>query len=194
MKKMTIGCVIAIVLIVVLVILLCVLFHYRIVMNPFGTTYKMTHDPKTKAEVEERIGVCFPDSVKWEQCYTDRDWSAFFLFCAKISISEKDINVMIPSEIDFEYFQFEIDDLPLMPYSIFSVLYDLKNYIHFDIEKFNNLEIFYYYNDQNKANRYLVFVIDRTNMLSDNRAVAYVYHSGWGWWPTDTDAHKICPK
>ena len=115
-------------MVVIFLILLCVLFHYRILMIPFGTTYKMIHDPMTKAYVQNYTGVKFPDSVKWEQCYFDAGWDGYTVFCAKLSISEKDIEALIPSDIDFEYFQ---DGLP--------VLSPKSSHIHSCLRKFDKM-------------------------------------------------------
>ena len=82
---------IAIVLIVVLVIYKgVVLFHDRSVMEFIAPTYQMSHDPETKAEVEDYLGVVFPDSIEWKQCYIENAWDGVYIFCAKFTIPEND--------------------------------------------------------------------------------------------------------
>jgi len=172
MKKMTICCVIAVVLIVVLVILLYVLFHYRIVMNPFGTTYKMIHDHETKAWVEDHLGVIFPDSIDWEHCdHIDYSWDGVFTFCAKFSIPEKDFKTLVPSDIDFEHFQNDRWSLSVgdgRPMKYFKVFEDAK--------KLNDFEVLRY----NENGHTLFFVIDRVTKLPHDRIMVYICSSGYG--------------
>jgi hypothetical protein len=178
MKKKTIGCVIVIVVILAIVLLiLMVLIHDRNAMEFLAPTYQMNHDPKTKAEVQEYIDVVFPDSVKWEKCYIENAWDGVYTFCARFTIPENDFNEMIPTDIEFEHFQ---GDLRSMPLQVFLLSLDFESYIHEDIGKLNDLDVFYYCNDENHASHYLVFIIDHSIKRSDGRIVSYIFSQGYG--------------
>ena len=172
MKKIC-CCAIAVFVGMVLLGFLCIVFYDRLFV--LHSTYQMTRDPKTKSEVEERIGVVFPDSVKWEKCYFF-EWNGDFTFNAKLSIPEKDFEELLPSDIDFEHFN---DDIHIVnaqkPITYFLAKQDMERYL--GVKMPNNLEVFYYKN----TDLYLFFCIDRTNTLPHDRIFVYVSSEGPGY-------------
>ena len=179
--KKSFGCAVVVFLGMILLGFLCLAFYEKH-FGPHATyqTYQMNHDPKTKAYVKNYTGVIFPDSANWEKCYFDPAWDGYVTFCAKLSIPEKDVEEMIPDDIDYEHFQ---NGLPLLsPESsgIYSSLRNFKEIMDIDIGKLSDIEFFYYNDDHQNGHRNLLFAIDHASKLSHGHIVVYIYSSGYG--------------